>query len=51
MLELMNKHPKINRFMWALLILSFITVMTYFLLNGLPSVLKAWADYQQITGK
>lgn len=47
MLELMNKHPKVNRFVWTFTILAFILAM-FFLL---PDVIKALAEYQQAVGK
>lgn len=51
MLELMNKYPKINRYVWFISSSVIVITLVYLLLNGLPIVLKALADYQQITGK
>lgn len=44
MLELMNKYPKINRFMW------FISsgVFLLFTLYLLPDVIEAWIKWQQL---
>lgn len=51
MLELMDKSPKINRFLWALLFSVFTIVLIYLLLNGLPPLINAIAQWQQISGK
>lgn len=40
MLELMNKHKKVNRYMWAVLIATFLI----FLLKLTPDVLAAFGD-------
>lgn len=44
MLELMNKYPKINRFMWALLL----TQVLWILLTTLPAVITAIVSWQQL---
>ncbi|STO61041.1 Uncharacterised protein [Canicola haemoglobinophilus] len=43
MLELIDKSDKVNRFLWGLMILLFITGISYLL----PDILKALAEYQQ----
>ncbi|QPB42664.1 hypothetical protein [Rodentibacter haemolyticus] len=47
MLELMDKSPRINRFIWTVLFLVFIYGMTL----ALPSLINAIANWQQLAGK
>ncbi|TCT13726.1 hypothetical protein EDC51_11112 [Bibersteinia trehalosi] len=45
MLELMDKSPKVNRFLWAILGV----IVLYLLLNGLPPLINAILQWQQLT--
>ncbi|MFZ7157162.1 hypothetical protein ACLS0M_10680 [Avibacterium avium] len=47
MLELMDKSKTVRRFMWAVLF----TVFVYLLLSGLPNLINAFAQWQQLTNQ
>lgn len=46
MLELMDKSPKVNRFLWAILG----AIVLYLLLSGLPPLINAILQWQQLIG-
>lgn len=47
MLELMNKHPKINRFMWFISSSIILLILIYIL----PALIEALIKWKQLTGK
>ncbi|WP_156541945.1 hypothetical protein [Gallibacterium genomosp. 3] len=47
MLELMDKSNKVNRFMWAVLIIGAIVALVYLA----PDVINAISHYQQVNSK
>ncbi|WP_157019814.1 hypothetical protein [Muribacter muris] len=47
MLELMNKHPKINRFIWFISSSAIVLILIYIL----PTLIEAIIKWQQLTGK
>ncbi|SUB58961.1 Uncharacterised protein [Phocoenobacter uteri] len=46
MLELMDKSKTVKRFLWAILICTFL----YGVILALPDVIKAFIEYQKIKG-
>ncbi|OOF56029.1 hypothetical protein [Rodentibacter myodis] len=51
MLELMDKSPRVNRFVWFVTIFGGSIFLIWLLLNGFPSVIEALIKWQQMTGK
>lgn len=46
MLELMDKSPKVNRFLWAVLAVVFVLLLVYLS----PSLIRALMEWKQATG-